>query len=236
MKNPAPELLKGESIYRIAKVLHVDGYKTKEIERKLEEFVIRCSPRESLAAWRALIEKCVASSKGRAIIELDSIKVTKAEMATVRRVESIQGRRILFTLICLCRIQNYARGNASDWVNVESSNLFSRANVTLGRERGQALIRSLWQDGYIGYSKVIDNLNLKVQVMAEEDEAVMEVTSFKNLGNQYMLYEGEPFIACQGCGTVVRKSSNAQKYCKACSDEIRRAKKNEENSKALLTA
>jgi len=83
------------------------------------------------------------------------------------------------------------------------------------------MINDLWREGYVGYSNIVDNINLNVKILdTEEEDVSVFISDFRNLGNQYMQLVGENYMTCQNCGVVVRKTSNRQKYCQACAVEL----------------
>lgn len=93
------------------------------------------------------------------------------------------------------------------------------ANVRTSVQRQSAMYNRLWSQGLIGYNRRVDNLNTQVLFVDREGEPALYISDFRNLGNQYMLYKGAPYIRCEQCGLVVRKYSNRQKYCPSCAAE-----------------
>lgn len=86
------------------------------------------------------------------------------------------------------------------------------------------MINDLWTLGYIGYSRVVDNININVKIIDDDSPVEIFVNDFRNLGNQYMRYCGEKYIECQNCGKIIRQNKNVQKYCTECAVEIDRLK------------
>ena len=79
----------------------------------------------------------------------------------------------------------------------------------------------------IRFSKKVDNVNINVLCLDEGGDPVMQVTDFRNLGNQYLMYHGHQYIECASCGLVVPKKNNSQRYCKHCGEERNRQKSKE---------
>ena len=114
--------------------------------------------------------------------------------------------------------------NNNNWVNRKDNEIFSLANITLTTKRQSLLINDLWTMQYIGYSRVVDNININVKIVDNESPTVLYISDFRNLGNQYMRYCGEKYIECECCGKVVKEKHGKQRYCTECATEIDRQK------------
>jgi len=87
------------------------------------------------------------------------------------------------------------------------------------------MLNDLREQELIEFSRRVDNINIRVTCVDHDVErTVMNVCDFRNLGNQYMMFHGEPFMVCTSCGAVVRKTNNRQRYCKDCAVRINSAK------------
>ena len=100
------------------------------------------------------------------------------------------------------------------------------------------MYRSLRDNGLIQFSKRIDNTNVRVCFQDEDSETALDVTDFRNLGFQYLMYHGGPFVVCQNCGLVMRKNyasrilsdgrpspGTARRYCPDCLMQMTTAEK-----------
>ena len=130
----------------------------------------------------------------------------------------------MFTMLCLAKYGNEISPTNNNWVNKKDKDIFTLSNITATLKRQSLMINDLWTLGYVGYSRVVDNINLNVKIVDNDRPEVLFVSDFRNLGNQYMRYCGEKFIECQSCGKVVRQNKNVQKYCTECATEINRQK------------
>ena len=93
------------------------------------------------------------------------------------------------------------------------------ANIVTSTSMQMQLLRDLHDAGMIAYAKRVDDLSIRVLCISDEEQELF-VTDFRNLGNQYMLHCGGPFMHCDECGLVIRRKSNAQRYCPACAGEM----------------
>lgn len=211
-----------ETIFRMAKYYHSEGYKKTDIHRMLEEFIIKCDPGANIVKWQGVIDSAVAHADKYQMIELDGVNITKAELEAIQKLDSRMSQKLMFTLLCFAKYYNALRTNNNNWVNRESKDIFPAANVVVTTRKQSLLINDLWRSGYIGYSKVVDNVNLNVRIVNNDSDVVLTITDFRNLGNQYLMYAGENYIACQDCGLVIRRTMNNQKRCKDCAAEANR--------------
>lgn len=211
----------------LAKYYHTQGYKKKQIVELLKEAVLRNDCNAVLSMWEGVIENVVKSTKDKILVEVDAVYVTKEELEICRQLESKQAQRVLFTAICLARYENAVRGDASGWVNVRYKDIFSMANVAVSKDRQCDIMYILVSAGLISLSGKATSTSFKVECLDDSGTHTLCVDDFRNLGNQYLMYCGEPYFKCSECGLVVRKKSNAQKYCKDCSAEVNRTKTRE---------
>lgn len=200
------------------------GCTKKEIARNLEDFVIRCRPKDSLNEWQSTISWCVQKASKRALLEIDGVIVTHDELEMVRKASGRVRQRVLFTMLCLAKFYNIANRDNNSWVNLKLKDIFSLANVKLTYTRQISLIHDLLTNEFIQLSKSIESMNIRVPWTDSNGEQAMFVADFRNLGNQYMKYVGEGYIECESCGLVVKRHSNCQIYCSECAAIEHRAR------------
>lgn len=206
---------------RLAKYYYNMGYKRSDIERLLESFVLRCDSSIGMPKWNSLISKCAANAGKHPMINVSGISITKKEMDAIGQLKGRLLQRLMFTLLCLAKYGNAVNPRNGNWVNRAAREIFMLANITVTTRRQSLMINDLWHAEYIGYSNIIDNINLNIKIVDNlEDNKHVFVTDFRNLGNQYMRLVGENYMQCQNCGLVVKRTSNRQKYCQACSVEM----------------
>ena len=72
-------------------------------------------------------------------------------------------------------------------------------------------------DYLIRYAEKIDNLNMQILFMDDTNDKHLLIYDFRELGNEYLLYNGGNYIRCAECGRLVKnnKYSN-RKYCSTC--------------------
>lgn len=213
-----------ETLGRVARYYYSIGYKKKEIGSLLEDFMLKCDPTINIVKWQATIDKQVSSADKYELIDISGVEITQSEMEKIQQVEGKLLQRLMFTMLCLAKYGNAINPNNNNWVNRKDKEIFSLANITLTTKRQSLLINDLWTMQYIGYSRVVDNININVKIVDNESPTVLYISDFRNLGNQYMRYCGEKYIECECCGKVVKEKHGKQRYCTECATEIDRQK------------
>lgn len=204
------------ALSRLAKYYHSLGYKKPDTERLLEEFILRCNPSANIMQWQQYIDSCVAQADKRPLILIDGITVTKAEMNAIRQLSGLSCQKVMFTMLCLAKYRNAVNPKNNYWVNYETKSIFRLANVEMVKSRQYAVLNDLLVKEYIGVSKIVDNTSMQVLIGQEDDEVVLRITDFRNLGLRYMHYHSGGYIECQNCGLLTKWRSNRQKYCNDC--------------------
>lgn len=224
-----------ETLGRIARYYYSEGYKKKEIVGLLEDFILKCDPTINIVKWQLAIDKQVKMADKYKLIDIPGISITQNEMKKIQSLEGVLLQRLMFTMLCLAKFGNTVNPNNNCWVNRQDKDIFRLANITITSKRQSLMINDLWTAGYIGYSRVVDNVNINVKIIDEESEEAIFVSDFRNLGNQYMRHCRGGYIECQCCGKVVRQTNNKQKYCNECAIEINRQKSIERYCKSAIS-
>lgn len=209
-----------ETLGRLARYYHEMGYKKSEVYRMLEDFMIRCDPDINIVRWQPVIDNSIKYAWKGSLIMIDPITITGGEMERIAKLPGVLLQRLMFTLVCLAKYGNAVNPNNNSWVNRDIREILSLANIKVTVRRQSLLFNDLWREDYIGFSNIIDNINVNVKTLDDAGEVVLRIDDFRNLGNQYMQYVGEGYMACQHCGLVVKRNSPNQKYCKDCAVDI----------------
>ena len=208
-----------ETLFRIAKVDLANGYtKTNTIEH-LENFILMCDPTVSIPKWSKTIGYIVNGAKKSPVVELDGVTITEPEMKVVDSLPSRQIKRLAFTLLCLAKYHDAASSNDGHWANCDDSEVAKLANIRSSASHRCLMYNTLYKLGLIDFPKKVDNTNIKV-LFVSDGEPVLKVSDFRSLGNQYLMYHGEPFLECRSCGIITKRIGNNQKYCPNCAPKI----------------
>ena len=93
------------------------------------------------------------------------------------------------------------------------------ANITATIKERASMIYKLYKAGLVVQSQKIDNLSLKVELGQDNEQVVLIITSFDNIGNQYIANFKHGWKMCECCGKLFKTKSiegRPQKYCKQC--------------------
>lgn len=231
--NPTLGSKPSEDLARLAKYYKAAGYGNAAIEGLLSDYMIKCDPGINTFKWQDIISNSVKIANKFKMVELDSVKITQAELNICRALGGKQHQRLMFTLICLAKYANAVSDRNNNWVNKKDKEIFSMANIVTPIKRQSIMLGELRDIGLIRFSKRVDNVNISVRCVDDLGDAVMEITDFRNLGYQYERYLGGQFIECGNCGLIIKRSGHNHKYCSDCSMEVNR-QRNRDNWKSVL--
>lgn len=212
------------NVYLLSRYYYAQGMRQKEVLEKIEDY-LRQFPFLVLPKWQQTVDKIVAKAKGKGLIEIKYVGITEKELAEIAKLRKESLKKLAFTLLCIAKYFNTIRPENNSWVNTPDKDVFRMSDIrTLDCKRQQQLIRELYLLGLIGYSKVVDNVNLQVLFVDAETEPVLHIYQFDDLGYQYLEYVGDPSIVhCKCCGKLIKKTSCRKDYCDECAVEARKS-------------
>lgn len=213
-----------ETLSRVAKYYTYQGLQKNDVRRKLDEFLVACDPKASPVTWGEILDGAAKAASKYPIVIVNAVPVTKPEMEKIDALCGTQLRRLAFTLLCLAKFTTMIRPKRDYWVNTPDNEVMKMANINTSIKRQSLLFRQLKDCGFIRFSKQVDNLSVQVLVV-EDGETAIQVSDFRNLGYQYMMFHGGPYYQCVRCG-VTEKVKNPDKgrppkYCQQCAAEVR---------------
>lgn len=212
------------NVYLLSRYYYAQGMRQKEVLEKIEDY-LRQFPFLVLPKWQRTVDKIVAKAKGKGLIEIEYVGITEKELAEIAKLRKESLKKLAFTLLCIAKYFNTIRPENNSWVNTPDKDVFRMSDIrTLDCKRQQKLIRELYLLGLIGYSKVVDNVNLQVLFVDVETEPVLHIYQFDDLGYQYLECIGDPSIVhCKCCGKLIKKTSCRKDYCDECAVEARKS-------------
>lgn len=209
-----------DTLRHVAQYYYECGYKKKDIREKLDDFLIQCDPSVVLVKWSDSLDKLTKAVGRYPLIKVDSVDVTETELNTIAKIEGVQMRRLAFTLLCIAKYWDIARMDNNHWTNSKDRDIMKMANINTSIRRQSKMLHDLRELGLIKFSKRVDNLNIQIQYIDTVGDAVLHIVDFRNLGNQYLLYFGEPYFQCEQCGVTIKKKKNVHRYCVECASEM----------------
>ena len=219
--------LMGNKPYFVISILakyyyHNCGYRKRKISTFLLEYLSEYYPRYELDEfdWQLIIEKIAAKAGKYPLFEISGVSITQSELDTIEALNNKILERLLFTMLCLAKLNNKRNPANNGWVNTDTKDIFSYARISCKSIDKEIKIGELWQKGLIEFSKRNDNLNCRITFInenTENDKEVMFISDFRELGYEYLNYKGQNFIRCAECGILTRgNKAGTKKYCKDC--------------------
>lgn len=216
------------TLRRVAGYYYNNKYNKKEIRRMLENYLISCDPSISLVKWSDIIERVVRNVAKRKNIDIDGVDITVPEMETINNLKGTQLRRLAFAVLCISKYWDAVAKDNNHWLNTPDNEVVSMANIRTSTKRQSLLFGQLIELGLVKPSKRVDNLNLQV-LFGKPGKIAMHITDFRNLGYQYLKYNGGPYFECQNCGLVIKEKTDGRgpktKYCPDCAVKIQAKQK-----------
>lgn len=217
--------LTSESVYKTVNILakyYIQelGYKKKKTKECIYEFLrLHWSKYEyEKEYWDGFVERSVSNAKKHPLYVFSGVRITKSELETIERLKNKPLEKLAFTLLCLAKLGNLKRENNNGWVNTAAKDIYSLARVTAKTSERGKKIGQLYGKGLIELPFKVGNPNVRVTFINEEDECVLFVSDFRELGYEYLKYCGENFIRCGDCRILVRKDGKGNRqYCSSCS-------------------
>lgn len=223
-----------ETLQRVARYYIDKGYSHREIEQKLEAFALCCRTTYKAQTLGTYIERAIKQASKNPAVNIDYIPITDKEMDRIDSLTGIQTKRLAFTLLCLAKYHMAVNESCNYWVTDKDKDVMALANINTSIRRQCSMFRALEEEGLIECSKMVDRTSSRI-CYAEDGNVVLRITDFRNLGYQYMMYQGEPYFECANCGLVTKIKSpdkrlrkikgvcqkTKQKYCPDCAVKIR---------------
>ena len=199
---------------------HELGYKHKKRCLMMNEFLKTSYPRYIVdkTNWNNTIENLSENASKYTLFESDGVWITEKELKIISELKNKILEKLAFTLLCLAKLNNQKSKNNNDWVNTDIKDIFNMAGIKSNDKLRAKRIGILINKGYIRYAVPINNLNIKVLFVDENIDNKLLIYDFRELGNEYLLYNGGNYVRCAECGRLVPNNKNrTKKYCDKCS-------------------
>lgn len=196
---------------------------------KLNEFMMKNYKNYNSALWEDAIEDISKKANKYPLREIDTISITQSELDKIAELHNIKYEKLLFTMLCYAKLYNTISENNNGWVNTDIQELYRVSRVTVKYRKDKFLfLNDIEKTGFISFSNKNDNLNLKINFFDMDNESVLGINDFRELGYEYLNYIGEgKFIRCSECKRLVRKTNNKCLYCRDCAKKIQSKQKYE---------
>lgn len=198
---------------------HSCGFKKAKIEKLLFDFLDDAYPKYKYdkASWEENIEKIAQNAKKFTLYEIDGVWITKKELETVKNIHNKVLERLAFTLLCLAKLGNTKSEKNNGWVNYETKEIYTLARISCPVKERYEKLNSLYELGLLEFPRRLDNLSCRVTYINDDSENILFISDFRELGYEYLKYNGGNFTNCCECGILIRDNKNhTKRYCNNC--------------------
>lgn len=213
-----------ETLRRVARYYIDSGVPRCKVRENIETFLVSCDKSISVVKWSVATEAAISFAGKHEAVNVGEIVVTESEMNTIQAIEiGSQAQRLAFTLLCFAKYWDVYTGSNSGWVNSRDADIMREANIKTAVKRQCKLYHDLNELGLISFSSKVDCTNVRVDFINNNSPAVMKISDLRSLGNQYLMYCGEPYFKCAECGITdkMQRSGRKKKYCSACAAKVK---------------
>lgn len=221
-----------DTLRRIARYYIDDGQPRDSVRKSVEEYVLKCDKDASLVKWDKTISAAIQYASKHEAVNISSIPITTSELDAIDSLTTgSQSQRLAFTLLCLAKYWNKRNGVESFWVNSKDSDIMQMANIKTSIRRQSKLYHDLREHGMISFSHKIDCNHVRVDFADTNSAVKLEIKDMRSLGNQYLMYTGQPYFVCAECGIVekqqqrIHESGRKHKYCVECAAKVAASQK-----------
>lgn len=195
----------------------IDGISGKTLFNKLDSFMTTYYRNYNPVKWTDTIEKQVKISQKYPLLEADSVQITRNEIDTIKGIGARRIERVLFTMLCLAKFYDIKNPKNNHWVNLDDKVIFSMAAAPMSKKDQNKIFHYLYVNGYIAFSRKVDNLNSQILFVDNESDIVAEISDFRKLGYEYLLLMGENYFRCKSCGILSKQNkAGSRQFCNNC--------------------
>lgn len=207
------------------------NYNQKDTIIALNEFMNKNYKNYNSVLWENIIESISKNSLKYELRKIDNIGITKNELDIIKKLNNINHEKLVFSMLCYAKAHNETNKNNNNWVNCTIPELFKVSRVSLKYKNDKMYMLNdiknnllidekddngnLIKQSLISFSKKNDNKNIRLNFVDEKNEdIVLLINDFRELGYEYLLYLGENYSKCETCGILFKQNkNNTYKYC-----------------------
>ena len=165
------------------------------------------------------------------LLESDDLIIYREELDKIVSVNNIKQEKILFTILCIAKLQKNILGYKNGKYVYALTNIFKLARVHIPSTERENFMHNLFKMGFIAAPFKNNDSARWVTFLSDEGEKVITVNEldFQELAFVYEQWKNgnRGFTRCQKCNRLMKQSkTKPKKYCEECGKEVER-----ENSK-----
>lgn len=193
------------------------GYTDEQIKTEFNNFYVRTYGHEPNTDMLKMFDRYIKRSKQRNLLKVNFIPIYKSEMETIQGLDNKITQRLLFTMMCLAKYNNYLRGTDYNYTNNDMYEMAKLAAIPGSKDEKLKHYVNLIDLGLIYFSKKACNTRVDCMTDNFDQEIAIKITRIEDIANQYRLYCGEDYVYCEDCGLLFRNSSTKPaKKCPTC--------------------
>ena len=202
---------------KLARKYEEAGYTDEQIETEFNNFYLRTYEHEPNTDMLKMFDRYIKRSKQRNLLKVNFIPIYKSEMETIQGLDNKITQRLLFTMMCLAKYNNYLRGTDYNYTNNDMYEMAKLAAIPGSKDEKLKHYVNLIDLGLIYFSKKACNTRVDCMTNNFDQEIAIKITRIEDIANQYRLYCGEDYVYCEDCGLLFRNSSTKPaKKCPTC--------------------
>ena len=175
-----------------------------------------------------IISDCIKKVAKKPFYNIDSVKITKKEMAIITAQDNLRYEKILFVLLCMAKVQKISYGFDNGLISYNITDVFKTARVSVPVDEREKILHEFLKLELIGLPLKNDTKCLFVKFLDEpEEDVVLELNEQDccELAYAYLKYTGKGKIArCSKCGKLIKKSQKFGEICKGCQESTANVK------------
>ena len=208
------------TVFILARYYRTEKHKKrKAIEKELEQFLeSKCITYQTKKIyWKNIIEKAADKAMKKPLQIVDGVRITKAEINTISSIGNKALEKLAFTLLCLAKYRDILNKKNNSWVNYDFKEIFTLARISCPATERPLYINKLYNLGMLSFSKKVDNTSVRVNYICDASDFALFVSDFRELGYEYLKYQGENYIRCADCRVLIKGSKKGnRRYCSKC--------------------
>ena len=202
----------------LSKYYFRNNMKKEQVRLAIEDYASKHIKGYNVVSWENRIKKIVSYGNRNKdkINDISQINITGKEIEIIKSIEDKNLQMFAFGLLVYAKIYNILNKNDVYWVNAADKEIFKDCNLKVTIKQQLSMFYELVQLNLIEVSKKVNCTNVKVLYACEDDDIVITVKDFNNIGYEYLRYIGDKIKNCEVCGCLIKITSNCIKYCKPC--------------------
>lgn len=166
-----------------------------------------------------VISDHIKKAKKRPFYNVPNIQITKTELNIIESQKDIKHEKVLFSLLCMAKLQKFANGYDNGLVAYNIPELFKSSRVVVPVSTREDILNDFFMCGLIGVPRKVDTQCLFVNFIDDGDDVAFELSEkdCEDLAYAYLYYTKKgKIIRCTKCGRLIKKSKKYDYICEDC--------------------